>query len=102
MVRGCPRRDRKASMTVRFQRKHHPGERVADHPSKHSSRATPGFLRWRTGVIQRIPGTVAAGWRSRFPGGSLLGRWAAVLGLVASSAGCILTKDLPDPALDVP
>jgi len=25
-----------------------------------------------------------------------------VLGLVASSAGCILTKDLPDPALDVP
>ncbi|MBN8987328.1 MAG: efflux transporter outer membrane subunit [Rhizobiales bacterium] len=49
-----------------------------------------------------MPGTVAAGWRSRFPGGSLLGRWAAVLGLVASSAGCILTKDLPDPALDVP
>ena len=25
-----------------------------------------------------------------------------MLGLVASSAGCILTKDLPDPALDVP
>jgi NodT family efflux transporter outer membrane factor (OMF) lipoprotein len=25
-----------------------------------------------------------------------------VLGLLASSAGCILTKDLPDPALDVP
>jgi outer membrane protein, multidrug efflux system len=26
----------------------------------------------------------------------------ALLGLVASSAGCILTKDLPDPALDIP
>jgi outer membrane protein, multidrug efflux system len=25
-----------------------------------------------------------------------------MLGLVASSAGCILTKDLPDPALDIP
>jgi multidrug efflux system outer membrane protein len=33
---------------------------------------------------------------------SHLARSAAVLGLVASSAGCILTKDLPDPALDVP
>ncbi len=25
-----------------------------------------------------------------------------MFGLVASSAGCILTKDLPDPALDIP
>jgi multidrug efflux system outer membrane protein len=29
-------------------------------------------------------------------------RWLAVLGVVASSAGCILTQDLPDPALDIP
>jgi outer membrane protein, multidrug efflux system len=29
-------------------------------------------------------------------------RWLAVLCVVASSAGCILTKDLPDPALDIP
>ncbi|HMH60357.1 MAG TPA: efflux transporter outer membrane subunit [Bradyrhizobium sp.] len=29
-------------------------------------------------------------------------RWLAALCVVASSAGCILTKDLPDPALDVP
>ncbi|MET0876346.1 MAG: efflux transporter outer membrane subunit [Tardiphaga sp.] len=36
------------------------------------------------------------------PGGRRLARSFAVLGLVASSAGCILTKDLPDPALDVP
>ncbi|MBR1154682.1 efflux transporter outer membrane subunit [Bradyrhizobium sp. JYMT SZCCT0428] len=38
----------------------------------------------------------------RFPGVSRLVRSFAVVGLVASSAGCILTKDLPDPALDVP
>ena len=31
-----------------------------------------------------------------------MARSVAVLGLVASSAGCILTKDLPDPALEVP
>jgi hypothetical protein len=29
-------------------------------------------------------------------------RWLVGLCLVASSAGCILTKDLPVPALDVP
>src|SRR5882672_486686 len=88
-------------MTVRFQRKHHPRERVADHPNKRS-RAAPGFLRWRTGVTHRIPGFLAKGWRARLPSVSRLARSVAVLGLVASSAGCILTKDLPDPALDVP
>ncbi len=29
-------------------------------------------------------------------------RWLSALCIVASSAGCILTKDLPDPALDIP
>jgi outer membrane protein, multidrug efflux system len=29
-------------------------------------------------------------------------KWLATLCLVASSAGCLLTKDLPNPALDVP
>src|SRR4051812_16396312 len=29
-------------------------------------------------------------------------RWLAALCMVASSAGCLLTKDLPDPALDIP
>jgi len=57
-------------------------------------------------VTQAIPGAVAKGWRARIPGASrLLSRLArsvVVLGLVTSSAGCILTKDLPDPALDVP
>jgi outer membrane protein, multidrug efflux system len=30
------------------------------------------------------------------------GRWLAVLWMAACTAGCILTKDLPDPALDIP
>ena len=29
-------------------------------------------------------------------------RWAAALALVASSRGCVLTQEIPDPALDVP
>ena len=39
-------------------------------------------------------GVVTGCWR--------MARLIAILGLVASSAGCILTKDLPDPALDIP
>ncbi|MFB9267385.1 efflux transporter outer membrane subunit [Bradyrhizobium erythrophlei] len=41
----------------------------------------------RTGLV--------AGWRR-------LLRSLAAFGVVASSAGCILTQDIPDPALDVP
>jgi outer membrane protein, multidrug efflux system len=29
-------------------------------------------------------------------------RWLAALCVVASSAGCVLTQDIPDPALDIP
>ena len=36
------------------------------------------------------------------PGLRRLSRGLAALCLVASSAGCLLTKDLPDPALDIP
>ena len=36
------------------------------------------------------------------PSGDRVARWLAALCVVASSAGCILTKDLPDPALDIP
>ncbi|MGH6708487.1 MAG: efflux transporter outer membrane subunit [Bradyrhizobium sp.] len=49
-----------------------------------------------------MPGVLVEGWRVRLPGASGLVRSVAVLSLVVSSAGCILTKDLPDPALDVP
>lgn len=36
------------------------------------------------------------------PSGTRVARWLAALCMVVSSAGCILTKDLPDPALDIP
>ena len=44
-----------------------------------------------------VSGVLAA-----IPGGTRAARWLAALCVVASSAGCILTKDLPDPALDIP
>jgi multidrug efflux system outer membrane protein len=50
-------------------------------------------------VKQGFPGAAATG----LPAGmDRAWRWLAVLGVVASSAGCILTQDLPDPALDIP
>jgi outer membrane protein, multidrug efflux system len=53
-------------------------------------------------VTQRSATAAVDGWPARISGGRRLARSFAVLGLVASSAGCILTKDLPDPALDMP
>jgi multidrug efflux system outer membrane protein len=51
-------------------------------------------------VRQGFP--VAAGPRALIPRIGRAGRWLAALCVVASSAGCILTSDLPDPALDIP
>jgi multidrug efflux system outer membrane protein len=49
------------------------------------------------------PGSAhVAGARPAVPRHVRLARWLAALCLVASSAGCILTSDLPDPALDIP
>jgi multidrug efflux system outer membrane protein len=45
-------------------------------------------------AVARLPAVVL------FPGGAA--RWLAAFCIVASSAGCVLTQDLPDPALDVP
>jgi outer membrane protein, multidrug efflux system len=53
-------------------------------------------------VSQTVPGV---GSRRPEVAGSRVGRaagWLVVLGAVASSFGCVLTQDLPDPALDVP
>ena len=50
---------------------------------------------WYASRIASLPGL-------RLPGLKTLSRLVAGLCLVASSAGCILTGDLPDPALDVP
>ena len=53
-------------------------------------------------MTQRIATAAIEGWPALIPGGKRLARALAVLGLVAASSGCILTKDLPDPALDIP
>ena len=53
-------------------------------------------------MTDRIAMAASGGWPALVPGCRRLVRLFAVLGVAASSAGCILTKDLPDPALDVP
>ena len=53
-------------------------------------------------MTQPTAGAAIEGWPAIVPGGRWLGRWLAVLGVAAASSGCILTKDLPDPALDIP
>ena len=50
---------------------------------------------------QRAEGAVD-GLLAAIPSGNRVARWLATLCVVASSAGCILTRDLPDPALDIP
>src|SRR6201995_5055491 len=59
-------------MNAMFHRKHHSRERLLDAPQTRPRRI------------------------------SRAARWLAVLSVAAGSAGCILTKDLPDPALDIP
>ncbi len=53
-------------------------------------------------MTERFTDFAAECWFACVAGGRRLARSLGVLGLVASSAGCILTRDLPDPALDVP
>ncbi len=50
---------------------------------------------------QRADGAVG-GLLATIPGLDRAARWLAALCVAASSAGCILTQDLPDPALDIP
>jgi len=47
---------------------------------------------------------VAAGQRGSRASVGLqrLARWMAAIGLAAGSAGCLLTQDIPDPALEIP
>jgi outer membrane protein, multidrug efflux system len=44
----------------------------------------------------------AGGLAAAMPRVDCVAKWLAVLCVVAASAGCVLTQDLPDPALDVP
>jgi outer membrane protein, multidrug efflux system len=52
-------------------------------------------------VRQRLPVAVD-GLRAAVPRVKRAARWLTALCIVAGSAGCILTSDLPDPALDTP
>jgi multidrug efflux system outer membrane protein len=52
-------------------------------------------------VTQRLLGTVD-GLPAAIPHLDRAARWLAALCIAASSAGCILTQDLPNPALDIP
>jgi outer membrane protein, multidrug efflux system len=53
-------------------------------------------------VRHNFPGTALDGLRTAPRRAESAFRWLAALCMVASSAGCILTQDLPDPDLDVP
>ena len=50
----------------------------------------------------RVPGIAVDGVLAAIPGLNRAFRWFGAFCIVASSAGCLLTKDLPDPALDIP
>jgi outer membrane protein, multidrug efflux system len=83
---------------------HHRREHHAKNSGKY--RLPVGGAALRTGaavpggkpVSPPSPGIGSRMWRA---GGNVLGRLLAFC-LVASSGGCLLTSDIPDPALDVP
>jgi multidrug efflux system outer membrane protein len=94
-----------------FHRKHHSGERLAGslhNPHQRIGRTLfaavdAGRRAWRrTDVSKTLPGVAVRRWPAAVPCLGRTARWLAALCVVASSAGCILTKDLPDPALDIP
>jgi outer membrane protein, multidrug efflux system len=98
-------------MATGFQRKYHSGERLAGIPHQRHPRigapilAAPEvgrFARRRANVRQSFPGVAADRLLAAVRGVDRAARWLATFCIVASSAGCILTKDLPDPALDIP
>ena len=51
---------------------------------------------------QAFRGVAADGSLAAFPCVGRAARWLTTLCIVVGSAGCILTQDLPDPALDIP
>jgi multidrug efflux system outer membrane protein len=97
-------------MQTGSKRKHHTGERLAASLPKRHPRidlavsAAPHarhFARRRADVRQGFSGFAVERLAAiRCPG--RVARWLAALCIVASSAGCVLTQDLPDPALEIP
>jgi multidrug efflux system outer membrane protein len=53
-------------------------------------------------VRQRRPAIAGGGFPVGYPRVDRAARWIAALCIVASSAGCILTQDIPVAALDIP
>lgn len=53
-------------------------------------------------MTDRFPGVAVESLPAAVPGLDRVGRWLVALCMVASSAGCVLTQDVPDPALDIP
>jgi outer membrane protein, multidrug efflux system len=83
-----------------------PGERVAIFIQKRSDEPREGiamlFCAWRElGLKHACPG-MAEDRLAIVSRPASIGRALAAFALIAASSGCILTSELPDPALDVP
>jgi multidrug efflux system outer membrane protein len=98
-------------MAIRFQRKHQTGERAAGNPPKRRPQVglavlaasdAGRFARRRADVRHGFAGVAVDGLLAAIPFVDRAAKWLAALCIVASSAGCMLTRDLPDPALDIP
>jgi outer membrane protein, multidrug efflux system len=61
-----------------------------------------GYRAVRRPDVKQRAEVAVDGLLAAIPSGGRVARWLAAMCVVASSAGCILTKDLPDPALDIP
>jgi len=53
-------------------------------------------------VTQGFPAVANGGLPAAIPCIERAVRWLAALCIMAGSAGCVLTQDVPDPALDIP
>src|ERR1700751_5159692 len=63
----------------------------------------PGVLPAEGQELRRPPPALAAGQPGcRLARVQYASRWLALLCTVVASSGCVLTQDIPDPALDIP
>lgn len=96
-------------MTDQVPTQHHPGETVAIQLPPLRPRIRRVRFGWavRECEIRRSRGLTQSLAGMGMPGAIAAGptravRWLAVLAMALGSSGCLLTTDLPDPALDVP
>ena len=57
---------------------------------------------WRENVTRSFPGDAVNWLRAAISSMNRAAAWLAAFGMIASSIGCVLTQDIPDPALDIP